>query len=145
MHAACVRGANRKHPLHACNAGRVEVQRLVERRRVQLGALYALDRVRVIGLGLGLGLDVWFMVRVGGFGFGFRLLSSGRGTKSQSVARGDTHSAHAGQDTDRRACAEGKVLSAHRKHVVHLCDAGRVEAQRLVERLRFLCQVEATW
>ena len=35
-------------------------------------------------------------------------------------------------------CSGCPVLSAHRKHVVHLCDAGRVEAQRLVERLRFL-------
>ena len=30
------------------------------------------------------------------------------------------------------------MLSAHRKHVANLCDAGRVEAQRLVERQRFL-------
>eukprot|EP00964_Phaeocystis_antarctica_P063590 scaffold38171_cov50-Phaeocystis_antarctica.AAC.10 len=32
-----------------------------------------------------------------------------------------------------RACAE-----PHRKHVVYVCDAGRVEAQRLVERRRAL-------
>ena len=32
-------------------------------------------------------------------------------------------------------CAGGK---AHRKHVAHVRDAGRVEAQRLVERLRRL-------
>ena len=38
----------------------------------------------------------------------------------------------------RRACAEGNVLSAHRKHVVHPYNIGRVEAQRLVERKRFL-------
>ena len=136
MHAACVRGANRKHPLHACNAGRVEVQRLVERRRV--GALYALDRVGVIGLGLGLGLDFWFMVRVGvGFGFGFGFGVPKRGGEILILLT----RARIQEDM----CAEGKVLSAHRKHVVHLCDAGRVEAQRLVERLRFLCQVEATW
>ena len=30
------------------------------------------------------------------------------------------------------------ACSAHRKHAVHVCDAGRVEAQRLVERVRGL-------
>ena len=32
---------------------------------------------------------------------------------------------------------------AHWKHAVHVCDAGGVEAQRLVERIRFLPRVES--
>eukprot|EP00964_Phaeocystis_antarctica_P130688 scaffold94562_cov58-Phaeocystis_antarctica.AAC.5 len=30
------------------------------------------------------------------------------------------------------------MRGAHKEHVVHSCDAGRVEGQRLVERLRSL-------
>ena len=56
---ACVRGANRKHSRHACDAGSVEDQRLVKCRRVLPRVRVrarARARVRIIGLGLGLGL-----------------------------------------------------------------------------------------
>ena len=88
-------------------------------------------------IGLGLGLELWFMVRFGGVRVRVRVIGFRIGLPKVK-ARREMLIAHGDQDTHRRACAEGTVLSAHRKHVVHHCDAGRVEAQRLVERLRFL-------
>ena len=41
------------------------------------------------------------------------------------------------EDPIAEACWQG-TRGAHEKHVLHACDAGRVEAQRLVERRRFL-------
>ena len=35
-------------------------------------------------------------------------------------------------------CGGQGTRGAHGKHVMHLCDLGRVEAERLVERRRFL-------
>ena len=40
--------------------------------------------------------------------------------------------------------AGGGTRGAHPKHVVHGCDAGRVEAQRLVERRRALPRQKGT-
>ena len=94
MHIACMRGANRKHPRHACDAGRVEVQRLVERRRGGPGALYALVRVRIIGLGL----VFWFMVRVGGGWARVRVVEFRSGYQ-KSKRGGEMLIAHTGQDT----------------------------------------------
>ena len=89
---ACVRGANRKHPLHACDAGRVEVQRLVERRRAALHALWL--GLGYIGLRLGLGLELWFLVRFGGVWVRVRVIGFRIGLPKVKARRRDAHCSH---------------------------------------------------
>ena len=60
---------------------------------------------------------------------------------------GAAAAAQAGRWEDPTVEAAGKgTRGAHPKHVAHACDAGRVEAQRLVERRRLLPSRKAsTW
>eukprot|EP00964_Phaeocystis_antarctica_P011496 scaffold6358_cov55-Phaeocystis_antarctica.AAC.3 len=93
-----MRGAHPEHVAHVRDAGRVEAQRLVERRRALPGRKEGVyDAGRGVGRGQG--------------GVGRRQRTSGM---------------------------HGKRARAHVEHIVHGCDAGRVEARRLVERQRVL-------
>eukprot|EP00964_Phaeocystis_antarctica_P096640 scaffold62917_cov58-Phaeocystis_antarctica.AAC.4 len=100
--------AHVKHALHGCDAGRVEAQLLVERR------CFLPSRKEGIRCGM------WW-----GPG-GERAL---RWRRRKQRARGRDRLEWLG----RRARG-----GAYREHVAHVCDAGRVEAQRLVELIRVL-------
>ena len=102
-------GAHPEHEGHGCDAGGVEAQRLVERRRV----LPSVER-RAHGA-----------VR----GAEYREAAGDRGARNvQGRARLQIGSRARG--------------GAHEEHGAHVCDAGGVEAQRLVERRRMLPRVE---
>eukprot|EP00964_Phaeocystis_antarctica_P009992 scaffold5448_cov59-Phaeocystis_antarctica.AAC.4 len=100
--------AHPKHAPHVRNAGRVEAQRLVERVR-----------------GLPSGTEPCGG-RHGGLGDGARARGGGGGARSVNGG------------TDWALGTRHARRGAHPKHVAHVRDAGRVEAQRLVERRRFL-------
>ena len=101
------RGAHLKHVLHGCDAGGVEAQRLIEGRRVLPSRKRRIGRGATCTCGPG-GGSVW---RSGG---------------SAKSVQGGTNCGSCWQGTRR----------AHVKHVRHACDAGGVEAQRLVEARR---------
>eukprot|EP00964_Phaeocystis_antarctica_P080635 scaffold50376_cov38-Phaeocystis_antarctica.AAC.1 len=103
-------GAHVEHLLHARDAGGVEAQRLVERRRV-------LPRVE------------WRAYDAGG------RCSPGGGRRRATVVQAGCRE---GSTADSGRARGG----AHVEHVLHVCDAGGVEAQRLVERRRVLPRVE---
>ena len=105
-------GAHVEHVLHVYDAGGVEAQRLVERRR-------ALPRVERRACGAGRG------VRVRG-----QQAVEDRGARS---VQGRARLQIGGQSTRG---------GAHVEHIVHVCDAGGVEAQQLVELIRALPRVE---
>ena len=100
------RGAHSEHGADVRDLGRVEAQRLVERKRV----LPSQEE------------RVWCWAR-GGLG--------GERARRGGGARGvqGWHRLKAGGQGMRRA---------HSEHVAHVRDAGRVEGQRLVERIRLL-------
>ena len=98
-------GAHVEHGLHSRDAGRVEAQRLVERRRALPSRKGSIARGATCGLGGRLG--------------------AGGGASSVQL-RPRLWGLRVGR------CA------AHVKHGPHVCDAVRVEAQRLVERRRAL-------
>ena len=101
-------GAHHKHVLHGCDAGRVEAEQLVERRRGLPSRKGSIGRGATCGPGGG---RAW----------------------------GAAAAAQAGRWEDPTVEAAGKgTRGAHPKHGLHGCDAGRVEAQRLVERRRLL-------
>ena len=100
------RGAHREHVPHACDAGGVEAQRLVERRRVLPRRKGSIGRGVTRGPG------------------GGRAWSSGG---ASSALRGP----------DCGGCWQG-TRGAHIEHELDGCDAGGVEAQRLVEGRRAL-------
>ena len=100
-------GAHGEHVSHVCDAGGVEAQRLVERRR-------GLPRDERRACDAGQGAD-WEVA----------------GDRGASGVQG-------GLDCRLGAAWGG----AHVEHVAHVCDAGGVEAQRLVERRRRLPRVE---
>eukprot|EP00964_Phaeocystis_antarctica_P013465 scaffold7370_cov57-Phaeocystis_antarctica.AAC.5 len=105
-------GAHPEHAVHGCDAGRVEAQRLVERRR-------ALPRVER------------------------RAYNVGRGAKyrERPEAAGDC-GARGVQGRTRLQIGSRARGGAHPEHLVHVRDAGGVEAQRLVERRRGLQRVK---
>ena len=104
-------GAHEEHIVHACDLGRIEAERLVERIRI-------LPRVERRA----------YTVR-GGVRAGRREAVGDRGARSM---RGRARLQTGGR-------ARG---GAHPEHVLHVRDAGGVEAQRLVERRRVLPRVE---
>ena len=104
------RGAHPKHFPHGCDLGRVEAQRLVERLRL-------LPRRKG---------SMWEEGRHAGPG-------DGRG-----VGPAAAQAVCAGRTPNCRGCAGRGTRGAHIKHELHVCDAGRVPAQRLVERPRVL-------
>ena len=101
------RGAHVKHAVHGCDAGGVEAQRLVKRRRVLPSREGSIRRQATCGAGR----------REGVFGGG-----------GASNVQGGPNCDGSGQGT----------RGAHVKHVRYGCDAGSVEAQRLVEGRRVL-------
>eukprot|EP00964_Phaeocystis_antarctica_P110238 scaffold74623_cov64-Phaeocystis_antarctica.AAC.1 len=94
-----------EHEAHGCDAGGVEAQRLVERRRACKHAAHGCDAGRVEAQRP--------VERIRGVEHRARGCDAG-GIETQRLVK------------RRRAC----------KHEAHVCDAGRVEAQRLVERRR---------
>eukprot|EP00964_Phaeocystis_antarctica_P033236 scaffold18868_cov59-Phaeocystis_antarctica.AAC.1 len=104
-----MRGAHGDHEAHVRDAGRVEAQRLVERRRVLPSRK---DGVRS-------GAEVW---AEGGRAW------AGGSARAACTASGPGCEGWGG---------EGR-RGAHVEHGAHGCDAGRVEAERLVERRRAL-------
>eukprot|EP00964_Phaeocystis_antarctica_P140615 scaffold105480_cov45-Phaeocystis_antarctica.AAC.1 len=105
-------GVHEEHELHGRDAGGVEAQRLVERRRV-------LPRVERRAYDAGRGIRTGRRKRAGDGG-------------ARSVVQGRARLQIGGRPRG----------GAHSEHPVHPCDAGGVEAQRLVERLRDLPRVE---
>ena len=101
-------GAHGEHVAHLCDAGGVEAQRLVERRR--------------------------FLPRVGGRAHTVR--GELRAGRREAAGNGGARSVHTGEGST--ADWEQGRGGAHRKHVAHVCDAGGVKAQRLVDRRRIL-------
>ena len=99
------RGAHRKHVLHECDAGRVPAQRLVERLRV-------LPRRKG---------SVWKEGRHVGPG-------EGKGVGPAAAQAACREYPNCG------GCAGRGTRGAHVKHGQHGSDAGRIPAQRLVER-----------
>eukprot|EP00964_Phaeocystis_antarctica_P096638 scaffold62917_cov58-Phaeocystis_antarctica.AAC.2 len=92
-------GAHVEHSAHGCDAGRVEAQRLVERRR---------------------------------------LLPS----RKEDIRCGAACGTTGGRAVRRRGGATSGICGAHPEHAIHVCDAGRVEAQQLIERRRVLRRKE---
>eukprot|EP00964_Phaeocystis_antarctica_P130451 scaffold94312_cov54-Phaeocystis_antarctica.AAC.2 len=105
-----VRGAHVEHGVHGCDAGRVEAQRLVERRRALPSQKEGVRCRARCGPGAG---RAW----------------AGGSARAACTARGPGCEGWGGL---------GHVRGAHVEHLLHGCDAGRVEAQRLVERRRVL-------
>eukprot|EP00964_Phaeocystis_antarctica_P113913 scaffold77878_cov55-Phaeocystis_antarctica.AAC.2 len=103
--------AHVEHLVHGCDAGGVEAQRLVERRRV-------LPRV---------GRRAYDVVR----GAEYRERPEVAGDRGASGVQGRA----------RLQIGSRARGGAHPEHAVHGCDAGGVEAQRLVERRRVLPRV----
>ena len=104
-------GAHEEHIVHACDLGRIEAERLVERIRI-------LPRVERRA----------YTVR-GGVRAGRREAVGDRGARSM---RGRPRLQTGGRPRG----------GAHVEHLEHVRDAGGVEAQRLVERIRLLPRVE---
>ena len=100
------RGAHVKHVLHVCDAGSVEAQRLVERPRVLPSQKGSVGRGVTCRAGRREGL--------------------GGGSNASNVQGEPNYYEYEG-------CWQG-TREAHVKHSPHVCDAGGVEAQRLVER-----------
>ena len=108
MEARARGGTHVKHVAHIRDAGRVEAQRLVERRRILPSRK---EGIRC-------------------------------GARCAGGEAGGRRAAHAACRR-RLDCRVGRARGgAHGEHVVHVCDAGRVEAQRLVELPRILPRVE---
>ena len=104
------RGAHLEHALHGRDAGGVEAQRLVEGRR---GLPSRREGMRCGGKRCELGGErAWGLM----------------------VA----HKRHAWGWPDSRFGGQGHARSAHAEHDAHVCDAGGVEAQWLVEGRRGL-------
>ena len=104
-------GAHYEPCFHGCDAGGVEAQRLVERRR--------------------------FLPRVGRSAYG-GVQGAGRGRR-EAAGNGGARSV---QERDRLQIGGRARGGTHCEHVAHVCDAGGVEAKRLVERRRELPRVE---
>jgi len=130
--------AHEEHGIHVRDAGRVEVQRLVELPR-NLPSRKEESELSGAGGCLGQrqrnqracgGLDC-VEVRAGHAG-GERTRNMAR---TRSRARGAGH-AHAEDPTG--GMGAGYTRRAHGEHFFHGCDAGRVEAHRLVELVRDL-------
>ena len=106
------RGAHHEHVAHACDLGRVEAERLVERPRrlpsrkacMRRGKRYTVREV------------------CGGVG-----RCSDAGVATHMHGKGPT-----------QGCGSQGTRGAHLEHVAHVRDAGRVEADRLVELDRVL-------
>ena len=115
MRGRARRGAHREHLLHACDARRIEAQRLVERRcalpRIAMRAYGARGELREGGRQLG---------------------GSGRPRCARNAQGSGGPDCRLGR---------GKRAGAHIEHGLHVCDAGRIEAQRLVERRRVLPRI----
>ena len=105
-------GAHVEHAVHGCDAGGVDAQRLVERRR-------GLPRVK---------RRAYSVVR----GAEYREVGGGRRQRCTRGVQGRT----------RLQIGSRARGGAHADHLVHGCDAGGVEAQRLVEHRRALPRVE---
>eukprot|EP00964_Phaeocystis_antarctica_P049389 scaffold28648_cov60-Phaeocystis_antarctica.AAC.1 len=157
-------GAHVEHAAHGCDAGGVEAQRLVERRRelprVERRACDAgrgADREAGGGgrprLGAGHGEErtrnMPYMVvtlEVSKLNGWLNALAYCKGSKEGRAMRGEVQTGRTEVAADRsaRSVQERARLQigsrawggAHVKHAVHVCDAGGVEAQRLVERRR---------
>ena len=189
LRAGHARGAHRKHVTHVCDAGRVEAQRLVERRRAlpsRKGEVWeerAAWRAEEAGAHRGGGrgassVQAGYQLRrvVGRGARAQRTLSmllklvtldvsklsgwlnadavcrgdrEGVGRGGGMRGRGEASRAWEGIAVAQAACREGAKAAggslarggtrgAHPKHAPHVRDAGRVEAQRLVERIRVL-------
>ena len=72
-----------------------------------------------------------------------RAYDAGRGTVRQGVKAlggGDANGGRARGGPDSRLGGQG-TRGAHEEHIAHVCDLGRVEAERLVERRRVLYRV----
>jgi hypothetical protein len=104
------RRAHGEHVAHVCDAGGVKAQRLAEGRR-------ALPSRRE------------------GMRCGGERCEPG-GVRACGVVA--AHKRHARGWPDVRPGGQGHAQRAHREHVAHVCDAGGVEAQRLVEGRRVL-------
>ena len=98
------RGAHVEHVVHGCDAGRVEAERMVERKRALRSQMQGIRSGSRCGAG---GERVWERLR--------RKLR-GRG------------------GADLKAGGAESTRGAHVEHAGHVRDTGRVEAQRLVER-----------
>ena len=103
-----MRGAHVKHLAHVLDAGRVDAQRLVELRH----ALALPSRKEGVRCGATCG--------------------PGAGGRGPAAAHHEHHAR--GEGPAVKAGGVEGMRGAHREHVVHVRDAGRVEAQRLVER-----------
>ena len=131
-------GAHVEHIAHACDAGGVEAQRLVERRR-------GLSRVERRACVAGRGIQVGRRER--------RLATAVHAACKRGIdcrlgvckAGGGAHVEHGAHARDAGG-VEAQRLVEHRRaveHVDHARDAGGVEAERLVERRRILPSREA--
>ena len=98
-------GAHVKHVLHVCDAGRVEAQRLVESLRILPSPRGSHEKGARCGPGSRRGC--------------------GAAAAAKAACTGGGPDWTRGRDTG----------GAHREHVAHVCDAGRVQAQWLVERI----------
>ena len=102
------RGAHVEQGLHGCDLGRVEAERLVERRRALPSRKAGIRRAR-------------------------------RGAAREASRRWVAAAQATCTRRDRLEAVGGQgTRGAHGEHVAHLCDLGRVEAERLVERRRAL-------
>eukprot|EP00964_Phaeocystis_antarctica_P149894 scaffold117165_cov54-Phaeocystis_antarctica.AAC.3 len=104
-------GAHVEHGVHGCDAGGVEAQRLVERRR---------DLPRVER----------------------KACDAGRGADREAAEVAAGRGARSVQERARLQIGSKARRGAHVEHPANVCDAGGVEAQRLVERPRALPRVE---
>ena len=102
------RGAHGEHAIHVRDLGRVEAERLVERRRALPSRKESMRCGKKYGPG-----GVW-----------------GSWVSATQL--------HARGGPDSRLCGGQGTRRAHIEHVVHGRDLGRVEAERLVERPRVL-------
>eukprot|EP00964_Phaeocystis_antarctica_P018609 scaffold10266_cov58-Phaeocystis_antarctica.AAC.4 len=158
------RGAHHEHALPVRDLGRVEAERLVERRRVRPGRREGVGGGDASGMNGEGPTQGW-----GGQGTrgahpehvahgrdlgrvkAERLVERRRPLPIQAgVRRGRRYSpggvrAWGGGDASRvhgegptQGCGGQGTRGAHVEHVVHVCDLGRVEAERLVERVRLL-------
>ena len=111
------REAHQKHGRHGFDAGRVPAQRLVERPR-ELPS----KKAKHVGRGA----------------------ACGAGRREGCGAAAAAQAACAGRTPNCGGCAGRGRCGAHIKHLLHVRDAGRVPAQRLVERLRGLPRRKGT-
>eukprot|EP00964_Phaeocystis_antarctica_P031274 scaffold17702_cov57-Phaeocystis_antarctica.AAC.4 len=177
-------GAHPEHAVHVCDAGGVEAQRLVERRRVlprvgeegmRCGTTYRLGgrrrRATAVHAACSGGRDCRFgaghgeerteniqpmsvTLEVSKLSGWLNANALCRESKGGRAMRGEVQTGRPEVAADRgaRSVQERARLQigrrargeAHPEHVAHGCDAGGVEAQRLVERRRVLPRVERT-